>query len=173
MNNTSKERKLSPAKRQASLETLTILGVPGEFGALGLWMYADEYLDAAQTVPSTNKLNLVRSALTCHAIELLLKASLSVDGENLLTLSEAPFGHNLEKLLATMLSKPTGRSAQLECHHIDAIRSAAKYHDQKIFEYPAPAEALAGYPHLPDIPTLTNAAELLLNHLEDPCKNRL
>ena len=170
---TPKERKLSPANRQASLETLTILGVSGEFGALGLWMYADEYLAAAKAVPSTNKLNLVRSALTCHAIELLLKASLSVDGVRLLTLSEAPLGHNLEKLLATMLSEPTGRSAQLELQHIDAINNAAKYHDQKIFEYPAPAEALAGYPHLPDIPILTNAAELLLNHLEEPCKNRI
>ena len=137
--NTSKERKLSLAKRQASLETLTILGVPSEFGAFGLWMYADEYLDAAKTASSTNKLNLVRSALTCHAIELLLKASLSVDGERLLTLSEAPLGHNLEKLLAAMLSKPTGQNAKLKHHHINAISNAAKYHDQKIFEYPAPA----------------------------------
>ena len=171
--NTSKKRKLSPAKKQASLETLTILGVSGEFGALGLWLYAEEYLDAAKNVPSKNELNLVRSALTCHAIELLLKASLSVDGERLLALSEAPFGHNLENLLTAMLSKPTGKKAKLEQHHINAIRNAATYHDQKLFEYPAPAEALAGYPHLPDIPTLTNAAELLLSYLEEPCKNQI
>lgn len=170
---TSKARRLSPAKQQASLETLTILGFSFEFGAMGLWMYANEYLNAAKTVPSTNKLNLVRSALTCHAIELLLKASLSVDGERLLTLSGAPFGHDLEKLLAAMLSKPTGKTAQLDHNHLDAIRNAAKYHDQKLFEYPAPAEALAGYPHLPDLSTLTNAAELLLSHLKEPCRNQL
>ena len=170
--NSSKKRKLSTAKKQASLETLTILGVSGEFGALGLWLYAKEYLDAAKNVPSNNKLNLIRSALTCHAIELLLKASLSVDGEKLLALSEAPFGHNLENLLAAMLSKPTGKKSHLEDHHINAIRNAANYHDQKLFEYPAPAEALAGYPYLPDIPTLANAAELLLNYLKEPCKNR-
>jgi hypothetical protein len=168
--NMPKQRKLSPAKRQASLDPLTILGHQFSLASLGLWMYAEEYIGIATAAPST-KLNMAQFALICHAIELLLKASLSVDGEALLALSEGPYGHDLDALMTAAMSKPTCLRSPLSPEHQAEIRRAAKYHTEKVFLYPAPAEALQAYPSKPDMATLTEAAQVLLEHLEVPCKN--
>jgi hypothetical protein len=133
-------------------------------------MYAEEYIGAAAAVPAT-KLNMARFGLICHAIELLLKASLSVDGESLLALSEGPYGHDLDALLTAAMSRPTALRIPLNPEHLAEIRKAAKYHTEKVFEYPAPAEALEAYKSKPEITALMAAARTLLEHLEGPCKN--
>lgn len=162
-------KKLSPAKLQASLDPVSILGFQFSLATMGLWMYAEDYLLAAKAAPLT-ELNMVRFSLTCHAIELLLKASLSVDGESLLTLSGGSFGHDLTRLLTAAISRPTGASIPLSPAHQTEIRKASAYHAAKVFEYPAPAEALSAYASRPDLNVLMDAAEILRTHLDTPCR---
>jgi hypothetical protein len=73
------------------------------FGPVGLIVYADHFLAAAKSThaPVTAPaFPLVRTFLVCHALELALKAFLSLKGCSMEQLAGGPFGHNLESLVA-------------------------------------------------------------------------
>lgn len=162
-------RKLSAAKQHASVENISVLGVQGRMGPLSLWMYANAYLRAAKVLPWAEvPFEPVRHFLVCQSIELLLKASLSLNGAKLLELADGAYGHNLEALLEAAVK--TGQPLAIATSHCSEIRKAAKYYLEKVFQYPAVAEAMRGYPHLPDFAVLIEAAEILNADLEKPCR---
>lgn len=162
-------RKLSAAKQHASIENISVFGVRGRMGPLALWMYANAYLRAAKGLPGpVVPFEPVRHFLVCQFLELLLKASLSLNGATLLELADGAYGHNLEALLDA--AKATARPLAISCEHCSEIRKASKYYVEKVFQYPAVGEAMRVYPHLPDFDILVEAAGILEAALEAPCR---
>ena len=167
----TKSQKPSHAKKFAAIEQVSILGVVGRMGPIGLWMYASSYVKAACALPAPSAgFEPVRYHLVCHGTELGLKALLSIHGATMLELAESAYGHNLQKILEAAKSRGLNNYVSLFLQHEQEITKAAKYYAGKLFEYPAVGEALQGYPELPDINVLLEAANLIVNGLETPCK---
>jgi hypothetical protein len=108
--------------------------------------------------------------LACHAIELLLKAFLSIKGSSLIKLSESKFGHNIDAILEEAEAQGLSELVKLSCDQKTEIRSASYYYSGKVFEYPAMGEAIAAYPRLPNLELLYEAANILVRYLDIPCK---
>ena len=79
------------------------------------------------------------------------------------------FGHDLEKLLAEAIQQGLLDIVAIEESQLNEIRRASRYRSEKVFEYPALAEALSGYPHNPAIEPLLAAANAMVIALEIPC----
>src|SRR5437016_10003275 len=66
---------------------------------VGFWLYAHQFLDAANVIsPPPRGFSPVRFYLTCHSIELSLKAFLLRQGVGLSELKHK-LGHNLTRIL--------------------------------------------------------------------------
>jgi hypothetical protein len=160
----------SVAKRFADIEQISITSVTERMGPLALHMYADAYLDAARRLPPPSvPFEPVRPFLVCHCIELGLKAFLSLQGSTMSDLADASYGHNLEAILQKADEKQLKRSVALTDQHRAEIRRASVYYGGKLFEYPAVGEALSGYPRMPIIDTLFEAAAMLVDSLRQRC----
>lgn len=139
-------------------------------GPLGLHMYAESYLLAAQVLPKSQApFEPVRPYLICHAIELALKAYLSLQGIAMIRLAEGPYAHNLESLLTKANEAGLRKVVMFTDAQGNAIRLATTYYSGKVFEYPAVGEALKAYPHMPSIEPLSEAASFLVGALRQPC----
>ena len=91
-----KSPKLSAAKQFASIEAWTILGTSFEMGAFGLWTYANNFARSAKALPPiVERFEPVNFYLICHALELALKAFLSLEGSKLIDLAGGAYGHDL------------------------------------------------------------------------------
>lgn len=168
---TPKSPKRSAAKRHAQIENISIMESVGRMGPLGLWVYAEAYLRAGKAVPApTVPFEPTRYFLICHSVELGLKAFLSVQGSTMLQLADYAYGHNLVSILAAAESQGLFSTVPLSTAQLAEITKASEYYVGKVFEYPAVGEAISAYPSLPDLTTLLDAAELLVKHLEQPCK---
>ncbi|MDP9263753.1 MAG: hypothetical protein M3O85_05475 [Acidobacteriota bacterium] len=164
-------RKLSRAKQYAQIERISIGGAVERMGPAGLWVYANAYAKAGLALLAPGApYEPVRYYLACHSIELSLKAFLSLHGATMLELSENAFGHNLKKILKAAEAKGLQTQVALTQEHRVEIRKAATYYAGKVFEYPAVGEALVGYPRLPKLELLFAAAEVLVDTLEQPCR---
>ena len=140
-------------------------------GPLGLHMYAESYLSAAQALPQPKvRFDPVRPYLVCHAIELVLKAFLSLRGVAMVELADGPYGHNLDLLLTKSIEAKLAEFASPSKVQSDAIRDATVYYGGKVFEYPAVGEALRAYPQMPPVEVLFEAAASLVEALRQPCK---
>jgi hypothetical protein len=140
-------------------------------GPAGLWVYADSYLRAATALPVPEKpYEPVRYYLACHSIELSLKAYLSLHGATMLELSENRYGHNLDLILTAADSKGLQSFVRVSAEQRAEICKAAIYYAGKVFEYPAMGEACVGYPSLPKLELLIEAATLLIDSLAQSCK---
>ena len=165
------KKKLSQAKQFAQIERISVLGAVSRIGPVGLWMYARAYLSAAKSVPTPDvPFEPVRYYLVCHSIELALKAYLSLRGATMLELSENPFGHNLALILKACESNDLDSSIAISAAQKVEICNATTYYNGKLFEYPAYGEAITGYPSLPDLGVLIEAATDLVGALEKPCQ---
>lgn len=134
-------------------------------------MYAQSYLNAASTLPSpTVPFDPVRPYLVCHAIELGLKAFLSLQGSTMLDLADGSHGHNLEVLLQKAEEKGLNVAVPFTDDHRIAIKRATIYYAGKVFEYPAVGEAILGYPNMPSIDVLFDAAAVLVESLRQQCQ---
>ena len=78
-------------------------------------------------------------------------------------------GHNLEALLRNADEKGFAALVRIDEPQRQVIRRASVYYEGKVFEYPAVAEALSGYPSLPTLDLLLAAASILVNSLREPC----
>lgn len=166
-----KKRRPSAAKRFAEIERISIAGINESMGPLGLHMYAESYLSAAQALPEPKvPFEPVRPYLVCHAIELALKAYLSLRGATMVDLADGAFGHNLESILAKAIEGDLANLVPLTESQTKAIRLATTYYAGKVFEYPAIGEALSAYPQSPPIEVLFEAAACLVEALRQPCK---
>ena len=168
----TKLRQPSRAKQFAAIERISIFGAVARMGPVGLWQYADAYKRAAETLPAPQvPYEPVRYYLACHAIELCLKAFLSVQGASMLDLAENAYGHNLDRLLAAADERGLDATIQLSIEHRAEVHKAADYYAGKLFEYPAVGEAIRAYPGLPDINSLLEVARYLVTSLAEPCLN--
>ena len=167
-----KSPKLSAAKQFASVEAWTILGTSFEMGAFGLWTYANNFARSAKALPPiVERFEPVNFYLICHALELALKAFLSLEGSKLIDLAGGAYGHDLSKLLAAADSQGLSRYCDVTDEHRLEIIKATTYYAGKVFEYPAMGEALSAYPHLPILSTLVSATDALVAGLQEPCTN--
>ncbi len=159
MSKTQSPRKPSRSKQFAQVEWISIAGLGSRVGPSGLWMYADAYVKAAASLPASKApFEPVRYYLSCHSIELSLKAYLSIRGATMLELSESSYGHNLETILTAAEGKGLLSQVSVSEEHLAEIRKAAVYYGGKVFEYPAVGEAYRCYPSLPTLGVLIEAA---------------
>ncbi|WP_409938714.1 hypothetical protein [Inhella sp.] len=171
MHTAKRARKPSGAKRFAEVENISILGITERMGPLGLQLYSESYFAAAQALPTPQvPFEPVRPYLVCHAIELGLKAFLSLKGRGMIALSEGPFGHKLSTILSEAEATGLLDAVPLSATHRDAIKTAETYYAGKVFEYPAVGEALSAYPSMPPLNSLFEAAALLTSSLAQPCR---
>jgi hypothetical protein len=105
----------------------------------------------------------------CRAIELALKAYLSIHGYFLEKLSNQPLAHSLSELLQAALKCGLLSDIHLDETQISEIERASPYYSEKVFEYPAIFEAVRGYPQCPDLNILLAAADALVTNLGTPC----
>lgn len=167
----ARKREPSPAKRFAEIERISILGVTERMGPVALHLYAERYLAAVQALLKlSTPFDPVRLYLVCHAIELSLKAFLSLQGQEMLAMADGKLGHKLSSILEAADAVGLKSFVSLSDEQLGAIRLAETYYAGKVFEYPAVGEALSGYPGLPPIEALLEAAALLVSTLAKPCK---
>ena len=164
-------RRPSLAKRFAEIEKVSICGITERMGPLGLQLYAERYLAAAKALPMPDvPFEPVRPYLVCHAIELGLKAFLSMKGHEMVNLAEGQFAHKLGAILNEAESAGLLDAVPLSSTHLEAIKSAETYYSGKVFEYPAVGEALSAYPCMPPLNLLFEAAALLTSSLAQSCR---
>lgn len=164
-------KKLSQAKEFAKVERISLFGAVARIGPISLWQYAQSYESAARHVPKPDApYEPVRYYLVCHAIELALKAYLSLHHVTMHELSESPYGHKLDIILSKAEAKGLLALVSLSTDQLAEIRKATKYYNGKLFEYPAYGEAFRAYPDLPNLTTLFFAASKLVDTLAQPCK---
>ena len=140
-------------------------------GPLGLHLYAERYFAAAKALPTLEvPFEPVRPYLVCHAIELGLKAFLSLKGHPMVNLAEGQLGHKLSAILNEAELIGLLDAVPLTIAHREAIKGAETYYAGKVFEYPAVGEALAAYPSMPSLTVLFEAGALLTSSLAKPCR---
>lgn len=141
-------------------------------GPVGLHWYAADFLSAAKAVPAPEvPFAPARIYLICRALELSLKAFLSLKGRSLEQLAGGQFGHDLDNLLTQAENQGISNLVNLDSRQLAHIRFASTYYLEKVFEYPALAEATKAYPGNPDANLLLDAAEALVAALREPCLN--
>jgi hypothetical protein len=145
-------------------------GRSSDFGAarrmrqLAYCAYAIEYLDAALAVRTMRtRFRLAQTYLTCHAIELALRAYLSLHADS----ANHQFRRNLRtrdlwSLLEESELHGLGRVVRLTLAQRGEIKKATRYYSQAVLEYPALAEIIRGYSLAPDIGPLMSAARSLV-----------
>lgn len=69
---------------------------------------AEEFFAACRQLPDRQPPSWPRYFLFCHAIELALKAYLTLHGLDILTLQKKPYGHNLKELLKEAANRGLG-----------------------------------------------------------------
>jgi hypothetical protein len=169
----NEKRKKAPsrARKQTEVENINVLGIHFKMSPVSLRVYADDFVSAARSAPKPKspKFQPARLYLVCHAIELTLKAFLSLRGFSLQALSDSQLGHDLRKLLSQAREHGLLGMVDLPTEMLAEIERASEYYSEKVFEYPALVEAVTGMSRLPDFSTLLAAATCLVSKLEDPC----
>lgn len=133
-------------------------------GLASLCVYALEFFEAAKREMPLNKgsFSPARLFLACHALELALRAYLTLRGQNTDAVSATAVRHDLQALFARAEACGVGELAQLTPQHRAQIGRCARYYSQAVFEYPALAETLRGHPDAPDFETLLSAVASLV-----------
>jgi hypothetical protein len=160
------------ARRHAEVENLSMFGTTTRIGPAFLLVYADHFLLAAKSTqaPATApQFPLVRTFLVCRAVELALKAFLSLRGCSLVALAGGPYGHDLKSLIEVAEKQDFHALVKLDDRQRAEIIRASTYYLEKVLEYPALTEAVRAYPDLPDANVLIDAAEALVSALREPC----
>lgn len=135
-----------------------------------LYAYAADFLRAAKKSRLLAKPFLpAQYYLVCHALELVLEAFLSLAGQILDDSAASPFKRNLGRLLREADLLGLRDYVRLEAAMVAEIRKASLYYAEAVFEFPALAEALRGYPQKPRLDLLLAAAEELLSAVRVPC----
>jgi len=75
----------------------------------------------------------------------------------------------LGRLLSKAQSLGLDGLIRFRIKEVTEIRKASLYYARKVFEYPALAEALRGYPKRPDFNALLAVADELIAAIREPC----
>lgn len=159
---------LSRAHKHTKIENISIFGAFARLAPVTLHFYSDAYLSAAKGLPCGMEFNPVRPYLVCHALELALKAFLSLKGRTLTELARS-LNHEITNLLAEAEKERLADFATLTREQRKELEKASIYYSEKVFEYPAIGEAARAYPQMPQIDLLIAAADALVNALREPC----
>lgn len=135
-----------------------------------LYAYASDFLSAARAARQPSRsFRPAQYYLTCHALELVFKAFLSLGAD----LYAEPVGRarvrDLSELLAGANLMGLREFVQLGPRKVAEIRKASLYYSETVFEYPALAAAFRGYPHKPRLDILLAAADELVGAVREPC----
>lgn len=154
----------------ADIENISIAGLTARMGPVGLHVYAERFLIAAEALPAPEfPFDPVRPYLVCHSIELALKAFLSLHGTPMINMAKRKTGHRLTAVLADAEAKDLNGFVELTGPQREAIAAAEVYYAGKVFEYPAIGDALSAYPALPPLNDLFGAARVLVDGLRRHC----
>ena len=164
-------KKISAAKQNASIESISILGLATErMSPMALHWYAKVFYEAAISLPKTEYIfNPDLAYLVSHSIELSLKAFLSI--KNISMLDLASIRHNLIALIETSEKNDLASFVTLSNDQLSVVALANEYYQGKVFEYPAIGEMLKGYEKMPNLEILFSVAESLVEALQQPCLN--
>ena len=153
------------ARKHAAVENLEIAGM--RFGPT-IILIAEDFLSAAKALDGRARWTPARTFLACRAVELSLKAFLTLQGITLETLTGGRYSHDLESLLWEADKQGLGSSVNLDTEMRAEIVRASPYYAEKVFEYPALVEA-AAYPKWPETDRLIAAGEVLVTTLRPQC----
>jgi hypothetical protein len=135
-----------------------------------LYVYAADYLRAAKRARLTEKsFRPAQYYLVCHALELVLRAFLSLSGKVPDDSGPVAWNRNLGDLLAEAERSGLRDFVLLDASAVAEIRRASLYYAGAVFDFPALAEALRGYPQRPSMHVLLAAAEDLVSAAREPC----
>ena len=158
--------------RHARVERLSLFGLKIRMGPPSLFVYADHFLQAGkamQPLESAPQFPLVKAYLVAHAVELALKAFLSLKGISLEELAGGAYGHDLENLIAVAERQGLQEIVVLtDRQRLEIVRTSA-YYQEKVLEYPSLIEAVRAYPGMPNVEVLLEAGEALVASLREPC----
>jgi hypothetical protein len=141
-------------------------------GPLGLNFFARYFLRAAISTQLPEKgPPFARTFLACRALELALKAFLSLKGSTLVELAGGQYGHDLQNLIEEAEKRDLRACVQLTNEQRTEIIKASEYYSEKVLEYPSLTEALSRYSKMPNPDILIGAAEALVEQLQEPCLN--
>jgi hypothetical protein len=169
---TQQPRQPTKGRKHTKIEHIELFGLKAHFVPMGLLMYAESYLQAAKTaqlVPNRGPFQPARHFLVARSIELGLKAFLSLKGVSFDRMAEGALGHNLDRLLQDAKGKGLSTLVTLLPAQEAEIIRASIYYAEKVYEYPALAEAVKAYPHLAELAPLIEASEALIEALRQPC----
>jgi hypothetical protein len=151
-------------------ERASRIEVRSRFEAASVYAYAADFLQAAKSIRSANRsFRPARLYLVCHSLELGLRAFVSLSARSLDDTGRRASGHDLTRLLSKAQSLGLDRLIRFRVKEVNEIRKASLYYERKVFEYPALAEALRGYPKRPNFKALLTAAEELIAAIREPC----
>lgn len=138
--------------------------------AASLYAYAADFLRAAKSMRSAHRsFKPARLYLVCHSLELGLRAFVSLAAGSLDDSARRAGGHDLGRLLSKAQSLGLDGLIRFRIKEVSEIRKASLYYARKVFEYPALAEALRGYPKRPDFKALLTVADELIAAIREPC----
>lgn len=147
----AKDPKHDPRARHSSA-----VGPNSRLGLASYCVYATDFFRAARSASATSGAGFspARLFLVCHALELTLKAYRGLRGQRPDETATAGIKPDLGRLLTTADSFELSELVRLTPEQRVQIRKAALYYSEGVFEYPALAEALRGYPQAPDVNVL-------------------
>jgi|APDOM4702015118_1054815.scaffolds.fasta_scaffold183153_1 hypothetical protein len=164
-------RRPSPARRHAQQQRVSIFGIPFDAGPYGLILRAKMFADAARLIPTpTAGHDWAKWHLVCHALELGLKAFLTLQGSTLEDVFEA-YGHKIDLALSDAMSMGLSAAVPLTAHQRKIIRMLATPHAEKVFEYPSIVFVMTDAHSLPSIDATLEIADTLVQQLYGPCQD--
>ena len=115
-----------------------------------LYVYADEFLFAAEELENslnTNKVSTASYYLYGHSLELAYKSFLYTKGYDINQLTA--LGHNLENSLKECMEHGIQKSLDINTDYLRIVRGINKYYSKKDFEYMK--RTTKSYPNLQDV----------------------
>ncbi len=132
---------------------------------MGLWTYAQDFLQAATVLVRPNQISTPAYYLVCHSIELALKAFLRGNSVSLAKLKK--IGHDLEEALRQCNSLGLSSYCSLSKKQILSIQLMNQYYEAKELEY-----IVTGFKQYPEIGLLITASQTLLQGVRPFCFER-
>jgi len=137
-------------------------------GPTGFIVYASDFLDAYKKFETDKAFSPAKYYLACRAVELSLKAFLSLSGVSFNVIKNK-LQHDLDKILRK--SKELGIDSIVpitENEKIEIVKANGWY-SRKGFEYFAIQNMVESKDSLPNINVISNLAEKLISVLEPKC----
>jgi len=138
-------------------------------GLVALCAYANDFLEAATNANLlAKKFRPAQLYLACHALELALRAYIQLQGRVVgVRETSLPSRGDLVSLLAEADSRGLTGLVRPSPTQREQIQKAAFYYSALVFEYPALAEVIRGYPQGPDADGIVAVATALVSAIRE------